>query len=1177
MQLTALCKVLPPGGGNPFHNQILRIMKLTATLLLAACLQVSANGIAQVTFSGTDVPLSKVFAAIEKQTGFYVVYNEEAIKSAKPVTIEVKNESVENVLKQCLKGQPFDFTIENKTIFIVQKQGSTPQKTGSIEQDHSTLNIDVKGRIVNEKGEPVIATVSVKKTSYSVSTNDNGEFILNDIDENATLIITGIGIETFEVKVNGQTEFLLTAKTKIVSEEAVTVTVNTGYQKIPKERATGSFEHIDSKLYNREVSTDVLSRLENITNGLYVSKVAGETEYAIRGLSTLFSNRAPLIVVDNFPYHGNINNINPNDVESITILKDAAAASIWGAKAGNGVIVITTKKGEYGEPLKISVNSNVTIQMKPDIFYDRNFVQAADFINVEKFLFSQGFYNSSLSDRRRTNSPVVELLNKVRNGILSQDEADQQINLYKSLDIRNDYDKYLYRNGVAQQYSIGFSGGSNTINYFISGGYDKILTTVVGNKYDRKTLRTFLNVKPYARLEFQVGFNYNSSVSHNNSIGNIVPGGGHSILYPYAQLADDNGNSLEVIKDYNSLFKDTAGQGLLLDWKYRPLNELKLSNNKSKLQDIVAIFGVQYKIVNALNLEIKYQYENQNQEVQNYYSKETYFTRNLINLFSQRNGSSIKRNIPLGGIQSNNYSRSISNLFRSQINYSVKWSKNHHLNALAGGEINEQQILDKGYRVYGFDDNTLTFSNVDYATRYSFYGNLGSGSIPSGIVNADKVYRFTSVFANAAYNYDSRYTISASFRKDASNLFGVKTNQKGVPLWSAGLKWNLSQESFYHVSALPIVSLRLSYGYNGNVNSNLSALTTISYSSNPAITNLPYATIRSFPNEELRWERVKTWNAGVDFQLKNNFISGSIEYYIKNGIDLLTPAPVDPTLGTTQMTFNTSNTSTKGIDIKLNFKFIDTKFKWNSQIIFNYVTNKVTKYLLEFPSPFAYVNFGYSINPIEGKDPYAIIAYRFGGLDPQTGDPFGYSSGSKTKDYQTLTLNPTWEDLVTRGTTRPPYYGSLLNWFTWKGFSLSTNLTYKFGFNFRRTTIDYNSFFNAWIGNRDFEKRWQNPGDEKSTDIPSMVYPNDSNRDRFFNYSDATIEKGDFIKLQDINFSYSPRKILIGKYSITGTQFYIYASNIGIIWRANEYGIDPDYGTGIPTPFSISFGIKANF
>ena len=322
------------------------------------------------------------------------------------------------------------------------------------------------------------------------------------------------------------------------------VIVSTGYQDISKERATGSFTTISNKLLNRSVSTGILNRIENVSSGvLFDRRNNGQPVLHIRGQSTILSDASPLIVVDNFPYEGDINNLNPNDIENVTILKDAAAASIWGSRAGNGVIVITTKKGKEGQPLKLELNSNLTIGDKPDLFYNRNFINSADFIGVEKMLFAQGYYSWQEGYADQTLSPVVQLLIAERDGKITPAEADSRINALKQIDVRNEISKYFYQKSLNQQYALSLSGGQRQLTYFLSGGFDQNRDNLVRNGLSRVTLHSVTQWHPVQPLDINVGLTYTNSTQRENNTGAaLINSGGGKGLYPYAQLADANGN-----------------------------------------------------------------------------------------------------------------------------------------------------------------------------------------------------------------------------------------------------------------------------------------------------------------------------------------------------------------------------------------------------------------------------------------------------------------------------------------------------------------------------------------------------------------------------------------------------------------------------------------------------------
>jgi len=611
---------------------------------------------------------------------------------------------------------------------------------------------------------------------------------------------------------------------------------------------------------------------------------------------------------------------------------------------------------------------------------------------------------------------------------------------------------------------------------------------------------------------------------------------------------------------------------------------LGLSENTTKNSDIRLSPNLKYTLLNGLSLEAKYQYEQYSSNFRDYESQETYSTRSLINQFSylDGNGNVAYHYVPLGGILARSVNTVTSYNARVQLNYEGNWRKNS-INALVGLEQN--QIKTDGNSsslLYGYDAHTGTSSSVDFLD--SFPLNPGGESyslIPDGGGVTGTINRIRSYFGNAAYSYDRKYTLSISGRVDGSNYFGVVTNLKSVPLWSIGGKWSIENENFYHLNWLPVFHLRATYGYNGNLNQNITGVTTFLYSQvNSSLTNLPQAAISSLGNPELRWEKAGIANLGIDFSLKNNVLSGSLEFFIKKGQDIIGNESVAPSSGVTVFQGNFASTKGNGFDFQLTSKNVDKDFQWFTTLLLSHATDKVTKYNAPIlPSSLIFADGASgNIYPVVDYPVFGIWSYRSAGLDALTGDPQGYVNGQVSKAYGTLVQPVSKNDLVYSGPARPQYFGGFNNRFGYKNFSLNINLSYKLGYYFRRSALNYSSLFSSWLGgNKEFANRWRNPGDEVFTNVPSMVYPANQSRDSFYQRSEVTVVKGDHIRLQDISLSYTfDRKAQRGL-PFNSLQIYAYANNIGILWRANKLHLDPDYPIGYPSAKSISLGLKANF
>ncbi|PZR31433.1 MAG: SusC/RagA family TonB-linked outer membrane protein, partial [Azospira oryzae] len=964
--------------------------------------------------------------------------------------------------------------------------------------------------------------VIVKGTTRGTTTDSEGKFTL-EVSEKDIIVCSFIGYAAMEIPIGNQTRLDIKLVEDIATLNEVVI-ISTGYQSLPKERATGAFVQVDNSLVNRRVSTDIMSRLEDVTSGLIFNRnVPGKTnDISIRGQSTLFANTKPLIVIDNFPYDGDLNTINPNDVESITVLKDAAAASIWGARAGNGVIVIITKKGAGNQATHVSFNSNITLVDKPDLFYSPR-MSSSDFIDVEKMLFDKGYYTATESSINKAPlTPAVELFIAQRDGVLSSDNVEQQLNTLRQQDVRNDFEKYFYCKSVKQQYALNLNGGSATNKYYLSAGWDKNLESLTGNDFDRVTLNannTWTLLKD--KLEATAGIYYSESKRTTDNAGSdAVRFTTASALYPYAQLKDGNGSNLPIIKDYRLGFVQDAESNALLNWQYNPLDEIKNSDNTNKLTDYRINARLNYKITKDLKAEVLYQYWNSISSGRNFRSDATYYTRDLINILTQQDvDDNLTQALPKGGILDLSETTSTSHNLRTQLSYFKSWG-DHEVTAIGGYEVKDLSTAGSSFRYYGYNDELATTKIVDYVTFFPKYYNTASVmQIPNVDSQSSLTDRFLSYYANAAYTFKHRYTVSASARKDQSNLFGVRANQKGVPLWSTGLAWNINEESFFHADWLPYLKLRSTFGYNGNIDKTVTAYTTAFMLGFNSLTGLPYARITNPPNPDLQWERVKIWNTGVDFELKNRSVSGSIDYFIKQGVDLIGTAPLAPSTGVTTFKGNTANTKGHGIDLVLNTINLDRAIKWNTNFLFSYLTEKVTSFKIKSAAS----NYVQSANgssgqsyPLEGKPLYSLYSYSWAGLDPVTGDPRSYLEGIPSSDYTAIIQAATPESIIYNGSARPTVFGSLRNTLSWKNISLSFNLSYRMGYYFRSNSIRYSNLLTGQVEHGDYEQRWQEAGDEAHTNVPSMPVVANVNRDNVYLYSEALVEKGDHIRFQDI-------------------------------------------------------------
>ncbi|MEJ5147513.1 SusC/RagA family TonB-linked outer membrane protein [Sphingobacterium sp. MYb388] len=1025
-------------------------------------------------------------------------------------------------------------------------------------------------------------SVRIEAENLQIKTSKDGRFQLTVHKKSGKIRFSSIGFKSQEF--NYTAGVLMTVR--LIPEdhklEEVEV-VSTGYQKIPKERATGSFEFVDNKLLNRKVSMDFLSRLEDVVPSVSRIKLYEDSRgklpfMNIRGTSSINSNIWPLIVLDGVPYQGDFNTINPNDIENVTILKDAAASSIWGAQSGNGVIVVTTKKGTYEKPIQVSFNSNLTIRNKPDLYYYPQ-MATSDYIDVEQMLFENGYYDSRMNNFQYNITPVVQLLKKNKEGKLSSVDMNKELDRLRKIDFRDDLLKYFYRKEISQQYHVQLEGGSKVLNSIFSIGYDKNSKNIINTGNNRLSTRSYTIYKPTNNLDIGLSLQYNELNASEPYVrlGFYEFGAGYG-NFPYMELADADGNPLVV--DAIALhpeFRDTVAGGRLLDWKYRPLAELDQTSVKNKQREVQLNFDASYKITSSLRMSFLYNYRYANTDLQTWRGMGSVYQRDILNYYAVWDNESVKWNLPLGDYLQKTSSANQSQQGRFQIDFNRVWQGRYAISMLAGTEYREQNQESYNTELWGYDPETLSSMPVDYVNSHPYLnGRYGKRKIRSYLDYSNLINRFTSYFINGSYTLDNKYIVSASARKDASNLFGVKTNNRGKPFWSLGASWLLSNETFIGNDVFSLLKVRTTYGHNGNVNNSTSAYPIIYRSSQPHyLTGLPYATMQSPPNPSLRWETVGMLNFGIDFQLSNNRISGALEYYIKKPKDLIASTLVDPTSGFSSMSINSANLLGKGVDLSLNTVNVKSRsFEWINNLVFAYSRTKVTKSYVEDPLGKNFSANAYSalVTPIDGADLNSVITYKWGGLDPQTGMPRGYMNGELSTAYSQIYNDTKIEDMDNHGSALPLYFGSLRNSFRFKNIDLSFNISYQLGHKFMRKSTNYSFLIDQRVGNNDFARRWQKPGDETKTDVPVFNYPSNYYADYFYNYSSALVLPADQIKLRDIQLGYTPQ--LSDRLKLKNLRFYAYLANITTIWRANKMGIDPEYGISTPDPFSCSVGVS---
>lgn len=1054
----------------------------------------------------------------------------------------------------------------------------------------SLLFINVKaqlgGVVYSASGEVLSgATLRLATSGQAVQSGSNGSFVFPNISLPDSLFVSYVGYTEQRIWVTSEQTALKLYMQKDGSQIEGVEVVHTGFYEVPKERATGSFTVVNNELLNRSTGGNILQRLEGLASGVQFVNPGGTEagDIRVRGLATLHSDATPLIVIDNFPYEGDISSINPNDIESVTVLKDAAAASIWGARAGNGVIVITTKQGRYNERAQLSLSSNVTVGQKPDLLYSRNRLPSSVVMEIEKEKYQFGGLYLPNVDQRAF-PEYVEMLIALENGTLSQADFNRQEAILQQTEVREEAMKHLYQSSVSQQHALNGRGGGERYNYFFSANYDKDRSEIIGNDHNRINLNLQNTFKPFKDMEVSASLWYAEQRGKNNGLV-LSDLSGHFAyvkLSPYTRLVDAEDVNLSIVKDLRSDYVGQTEELGLLDWKYRPLEDRDLVDRRSKREELRANLGLKYSFLERFNFLATYQYVKGRGESSTIYDKDSYYVRDLVNKYTQANAQKI---IPHGGIYEEGQPMlSSSHSGRIQLNYLQDFGKDNSLVALVGSEIRnfvQNSLLSK--TLYNYDQEMKTGSTVfNYMEYYKTYPAGRSLRLPApASVRQQFTDRYLSYFGNASYTFKKRYILSGSARWDGSNLFGVKTNQKGTPLWSLGGSWDMSKEDFYAVDWLPYLRLRTTYGSAGNVNKSVSAYPTISMSGALFDTEMAKANVRSVGNPSLRWERINTLNIGLDFKSEKNRLGGSVEYYMKWAHDLIGEDLLPPSTGYHKNSntlkssmINYADLRGKGWDLQLNSRNLVGNFKWSSILLLSYAENKIINYRGNDAVPTS--NYLSGKIPVEGESNDVLLAIPWYGLSSENGYVNVILDEKISQDYEAYYKEIQVSDLIRAGLRIPPLYGSLRNTFLYKKWSLDFLLSWKSDYVFRRSS-SYGGIYGLTYHMDDLD-RWQQPGDEMKTHIPArrLIGTNTPNAAGVYDDSEILVTRGDHIRLQDINLSYTLPRFATGGFA--ELRLFAYVRNLGILWKANKQGIDPDFANAeYRTPKSFSVGVQANF
>lgn len=1171
--------------------QMLRIMRMLTFFLFVALLSVHAESPAQsITMSVKNTPLKQVFTIIKKQTGYVVLYNEQLISNAKPVSINAQEMPLQEFLGAVLKNQSIDYTIQGKTIVLSRKAVSRfndPEPDAGYHLNE--MQNPVKIRITDSTGSPLAgASVSVKGSKVSGVTDADGLVNLN-VRSGEVLVITFIGHESRTVIVT-PAQYVAGRMTVSLSRtnselSVVEVSLSTGYQKIPTYQMTGAASVMSEKEYQQRVAVtgNFLESLEGKVPGLVYNGQTGEL--TIRGVSTFDAVKKPLIVLDGFPTEIDLRTINPLDIVSVSVLRDAAAASIYGVRASNGVIVVETRRGKSGKPV-FNVRATQAFQPKPDFGYLK-YAPASEFVQLQKENFNIAKTSFSLYDWGYYKmDPVQEIMFgmtqlSVSNPLLTQAQADAKLAALGSYDNLKDYERLFYQNRQTTNLNVDVSGGNDKSTYMMGVNY--IGEMPVNRRSENKQI--ILNLANTFKFTDWLKFDFRGTYLNIKDVSGNTPT--YSDFFPYERLTDENGKALPVSldpgRDYLSRVitkqkNDDLMAAGLYDQFYYPVKELYGNTNTTKGSSTRFQGRFNVKLANWINVDLGGNYENQTSILDQLHTEEAYNTRVMISNMAQKDavtGKALFPNMPKGDILEKTNTRITNYTARMQLNLSHRFG-DHDLSGILG--IERKQTLTQAYKTsfFGYDGQTLISKpinmNVLNATTMPAFEELGFG----GTFNSTNYFnekeidtRFMSYYGQGTYIYRGKYVLTGSFRIDQSNLFGVDPKYKYKPLWSAGVNWRLSEEEFAKDwNWAKNLQLRAATGFNGNVpSSNNGAFLILSSGLNTILnTPLTYNDVLTPENQSLRWETTLNYNFGVDYTLLNNRISGSIDYYVKKSTDVFGQLDADPTSGFNQYNANTASIRNSGLEVLVSSSLMKKKkFEWRVQVTGSFNYNKV---LAVKATEFANSQLITSGNLfVQGLPMNALYSYNYGGLNSM-GQPFVYDRKGAQKIlafYGNAQVDVTKDDLIYNGTTTPKYVLGLNNQFSIGAFDISMLFMYYGGHVMRVEQPNPNNigFYanNPLQGSNNF---WRKTGDEQFTNIPGYVRASSAAPGYYqsyalygYEYASQFVRKADYIRLRDLIVTYNARGAFFKKLGLNNPQIRMQAQNV-FRYTFSGNDIDPE-------------------
>lgn len=1065
----------------------------------------------------------------------------------------------------------------------------------------------ITGTVTDDSGEPLVgASIRIKGTGLGAVTDTDGHYTISVSNPKAILVFSYLGLDPVEITASRTT---INAKLHSTAHTLKDVeVVSTGYQKISREHSTAAYGFVDSTRLNRQMHTDIAAALEGQVAGLRMelNPNTGEMAPVLRGIGTFSSDigTQPLIVIDDLPTDMSLKDVNPYNVESVTVLKDAAAASIYGARAANGVIVITTKSGKK-LGTRVNVNADWFITTKPN-FNNLDLASTSDIIDYQTDVYNTrvaqsgsvaNLFNSYATDYY---SPLFQLYRDRDEGHITPEQVEATLSQWRKNDYYEQYRDLAWRSALTQRYNISLSQKANGSQHFASFNFENDRNRTINDKSNSFSLYLKSNFQITKWLGVNVGID--TRLAHDNTPGNY----NYNFQERYMSIEDTNGN--RVVSPYvnqssyagssvnGSVVNAFQGNNAYKSFGFNVLDALGQGVTRSRRVSLRPFVNVEARFLKMLRYNLMYQYEWAQRRSETYDAENDYLMRMTYNMGIDENG---KAQIPTGGRYyqgSQNYSRYT---LRNQLSFDHQFSGKHHVTAITGLELRQThnpRMVEQ--LMYGYNPVTLTSQAMDWETMRTdgWHSAVLDKNITMGGLTTtqhDTRHRYASFYANAGYTYSNKYNLTGSIRWDEADLFGVNTNDQHHPLWSVGAGWNISEEDFMRpVTWLDYLKLRATYGVNGNVDQSSTTYFVATYKtqSNPVKTQYLKYDDDDLPNPDLRWEKTATTNFGVDFAVLDNRINGSIDYYNRHASDLLVRKYMDPTVGAKSHVINNGEMRNRGIELTLNATIYKNR-DWNIGATLTYAHNSNKMLAVDHSesdyaslfilSPTNYLWQGTSYNTLWAYT-YSRTVNGYPVIKDENGNEMATfdEQGNVTSVTTSSSLKGT-AALRNMGTLTPTYNGSLNLHVGWRGLELNAFFVYAGGNKLRLPTADLASWD---VATNDITNRWST-----TNNVPRLYLDMDKTAQAYagtfsewWRYSDVQVADADYIKLRSVSLAYTLPTQWTSAIHLGQTRFSFQVNNLFTACKAGHH-IDPESysmnsGTrGMAIPRTFAIGLSTSF